>query len=117
MVQKFTFRQRREGDVLVLSVQGYLEGTGGATLKNDVELSLQQGVIRYVIDFSGIELISSPGVAALLDTASRVIDDHDGRLAVFGLDKHHSVVLEMSGFFFLASEKPDAASALAAVAD
>ncbi|HOY68794.1 MAG TPA: STAS domain-containing protein [Candidatus Ozemobacteraceae bacterium] len=114
MVQKFSFTPRREGEVLVLSVNGYLEGTGGATLKSDVELSLQQGITRYVIDFSGVELISSPGVAALLDIASRVIDDNDGRLAVYGLDKHHSAVLEMSGFFYLATEKGDAASALAA---
>lgn len=117
MVQKFSFSSRREGDVIVLSVKGYLEGTGGASMKDQVELSLQQGVVRYVIDFSGIELISSPGVASLLDIASRVIDDNDGHIAVFGLDKHHSAVLEMSGFFYLATEKPDSASALAATAE
>lgn len=117
MVQKFSFAPRREGDVLVLALKGYLEGIGGATMKDHVESSLQQGIVRYVIDFSGIELISSPGVAALLDVASRVIDDNDGHISVYGLDKHHSAVLEMSGFFYLASEKPDAASAIAAAAE
>ncbi len=117
MIQKFSFNPRKEGDFIILGVGGYLENTGGSLLKNYVEKCLQEGSLRFIFDFSSIELISSPGVAALLDIGSKVVDDFDGRICVFGLDSHHLAVLEMSGFFFLAAQAGDLASAKVAIAE
>ncbi|MBF0498890.1 MAG: STAS domain-containing protein [Candidatus Riflebacteria bacterium] len=114
-MEKFRFTTKREGDAAVVSLFGYLENTGGTALKNNFESILQEGILRYVLDFKGIELISSPGVASLLDIGSRVIDDFDGRIAAFGLDSHHSAVLEMSGFFFMVTQAADEGEALRAV--
>jgi hypothetical protein len=74
---------------------------------------LSAGLVDFAFDFSEIELISSPGVAALLDVSTMIIDDHAGQIACWGLDKHHSTVLEMSGFFFLANPVADEAEAIA----
>jgi len=115
MVQKFSFQHRKEGDIVVFSLSGYLEGEGGKDLKALFEKYLQEGSLKFIIDFSGTELISSPGVAALLDIASRIVDDFNGKLSTFGLDKHHNSVLEMAGFFFLAVQASDFQNAVAAV--
>lgn len=115
MYKKFTFTHRRDGDIVHIALSGYLEQTGGAQMKEFVEARLQEGVLKFVLNFQGIELISSPGVAALLDVASKVIDDFAGRMAVFGLDGHHLAVLEMSGLFFLASQAASEPDAVASV--
>lgn len=117
MVQKFQCSNRREGDTLIVSPRGYVEVEAGAELKKVFEKGLEEGVLKFVLDFSGTELISSPGVAAFLDIASRIVDDFNGKLASFGLDKHHDAVLEMAGFFFLATQAADEKNALAAVQD
>ncbi|MFZ2959940.1 MAG: STAS domain-containing protein [Candidatus Ozemobacteraceae bacterium] len=114
-MEKFRFSTKREGDTVVISLFGYLENTGGTDLKKSVDASLQEGILHYILNFKGIELISSPGVASLLDIGSRVIDDFDGRIAAFGLDSHHSAVLEMSGFFFMVTQAADEGEALSAI--
>ena len=117
MVQKFHFKSRQEGDLMIVSPCGYVEIEAGNELKKFFEKCLQEGILKFVLDFTGTELISSPGVAALLDVASRVVDDFNGVLASYGLDKHHDAVLEMAGFFFLATQAQDEAGAKAAVQD
>ena len=115
MYKKFSFTHRQEGEIVHIALSGYLEQTGGVALREFVEARLQEGVLRFVLNFQAIELISSPGVAALLDISSKVIDDFAGHLAVFGLDGHHLAVLEMSGLFFLATQAASEPDAVAAV--
>ncbi|OIP23526.1 hypothetical protein AUK22_09675 [bacterium CG2_30_54_10] len=115
MYNKFSFTNRKDGDVVHIALSGYLEQIGGGKLKEFVEARLQEGALKFVVNFQAIELISSPGVAALLDIASKIIDDFAGKIAVFGLDGHHLAVLEMSGLFFLASQAASEPDAIASV--
>lgn len=109
MFQPFSLTVESKGHYELLGLKGYLEDTGGNSLKEHVNSSLHAGISMYAMDFSAIELISSPGVAALLDVCGSVVDDFAGQIAVWGLDKHHSAVLEMSGFFFMAHQVADEA--------
>lgn len=102
MYQKFRYDACVGTGPDVFRLSGYLEDTGGASLKEAMGSRLDDGQTLYVYDFQGVELISSPGVAALLDIVSQVVDDYGGKVAMFGLDSHHLAVLEMSGMFFLA---------------
>ena len=104
MYQQFSFSSESHEDIEVLRLKGYLEDTGGSSLKAQVEEALAQGRVNFALDFSRIELISSPGVAALLDIITIVVDDYAGQIACWGLDNHHSTVLEMSGFFFMVNQ-------------
>ncbi|MDD2999527.1 MAG: anti-sigma factor antagonist [Erysipelotrichia bacterium] len=104
MYQQFSFSSETRGNIEILRLKGYLEGTGGTGLKVHIQKCLDSGLSRFVFDCSAIELISSPGVAALLDISGTVVDDFAGQIAVWGLDKHHSTVLEMSGLFFTAQQ-------------
>lgn len=104
MYQQFSATTETKDQVEVIRLKGYLEDTGGTTLKQTVQSALDAGFSLFALDCTEIDLISSPGVAALLDIAGLVVDDFAGLLSVWGLDKHHSTVLEMSGFFFMAHQ-------------
>jgi anti-anti-sigma regulatory factor len=112
MFQQFSLTAEGKGQYELLKLQGYLEDTGGSKLKAHVQASLDAGICAFALDFSSIELISSPGVAALLDICGMIVDDFAGQMAVWGLDKHHSTVLEMSGFFFMAHQVAGEAEAV-----
>jgi anti-anti-sigma regulatory factor len=105
MYQQFSFVSERNGDKEILRLKGYLEDQGGVSLKAHIEEVLSQGIVNFAFDFSQIELISSPGVAALLDVSTVIVDDYAGQIVCWGLDNHHSTVLEMSGFFFLLPDR------------
>ncbi|MBU1109018.1 MAG: STAS domain-containing protein [Candidatus Riflebacteria bacterium] len=104
MYQQFSATTETRDQVEILILKGYLEDTGGTMLKQLVQNALDAGFSLFALDCTGIELISSPGVAALLDISGLIVDDFAGLLSVWGLDKHHSTVLEMSGFFFMAHQ-------------
>ena len=112
MYNKFSFIPEKKSNLCILRVSGYLEGNGGSELKAHVVKCLDDDITLFVLDFRAIELISSPGVAALLDIVSFIVDDYAGQVAVFGLDPHHLAVLEMSGFFFLAEQAGEEAGAV-----
>lgn len=104
MYQQFSFTTEIRGKIELIKLKGYLEDSGGLTLKSHIQESLDQGISLFAFDFSQTELISSPGVAALLDIAGVVVDDFAGNICSWGIDKHHSAVLEMSGLFFLVNQ-------------
>lgn len=112
MYQQFSLETENRDNIEIMRISGYLEDQGGSTLKQHVQKCLDSGITLYAIDFSKTELISSPGVAALLDIGGVVIDDFAGNIAVWGIDKHHTAVLEMSGFFFLVNQVADEAEAM-----
>ncbi|GAB4274269.1 MAG: hypothetical protein Kow0029_14460 [Candidatus Rifleibacteriota bacterium] len=113
MYQQFSFASQNEDGIEILRLKGYLEDTGGTRLKAHIDNALSSGKTCFAMDFSEIKLISSPGVAALLDISTMIVDDYDGQIACWGLDNHHSTVLEMSGFFFIVNQVADEAEAIA----
>ena len=117
MYQQFSFVAETRGQIELMRLKGYLEDTGGTSLKAHVQKCLDAGRCRLAIDFSSIELISSPGVAALLDISGIVVDDFAVQIATWGIDKHHSVVLEMSGLFFMAHQVANETEALTYLAE
>ena len=104
MYQPFSVTTETKDQIEILRLKGYLEDTGGTMLKQTVQSALDAGFCMFALDCTDVELISSPGVAALLDISGMIVDDFAGQIGVWGLDKHHSTVLEMSGFFFMAHQ-------------
>lgn len=93
-----------EDEVVVLSLKGYLERVAGDKLKELVMKRLSAGFRSFILDFSGLELINSQGLASLLESAGQVIEEHEGTMSCFGCDKQTQAVLEMASFFYLAPE-------------
>lgn len=116
MYQKFSIGSEVIDEYEIVRLKGYLEDIGGEELREFIENSIEAGVCNFGFDFTSIELISSPGVAALLDSLGRIVDDNAGEVVAWGLDKHHATVLEMSGFFFMAEQVEDEKQARQALA-
>lgn len=113
MYQQFSFASETLDSVEIVRLKGYLEDSGGTSFKSHIDEVLASGRSDFALDFTGIELISSPGVAALLDVSTTVVDDYAGQIVCWGLDKHHSTVLEMSGFFFMVNQVADESDGIA----
>ena len=97
---------------VLFRLQGYIEQNAGDKIKERYEFYRQAGHTVFVLDFSSVELMSSPGLAAILEITSRLVEDDDGDLAAFGFDKQTHIVLEMSSFFYLAKEAKSLEDAL-----
>lgn len=103
MVQSFKFSTKQVEDIIIIYLSGYLENVGGKQLKEYVQNALCSGITKFVFSFKDLSLISSPGVAAILDLASEIVDDYAGKLVVYNINDHQNAVLEMAGFFFMAN--------------
>ncbi|MBF0407199.1 MAG: STAS domain-containing protein [Candidatus Riflebacteria bacterium] len=81
----------------VISFEGYCSNDGGKALSNKVREILKQSKNRIVLDFSRCTIISSPGMAALLDTAMEIVEDFQGKCCIAGLDQPKKQFLQMAG--------------------
>jgi len=100
------------GNITVFTVKGYFEEKAGKELAKEADRYLQQGRFILIIDFAECLVISSPGIAALIDLALLVIDDYKGRVILSGLDRLKTSVLSMSGVIPLAEVAPSIEDAL-----
>lgn len=103
----FQLEHTIEDSQVVIKVSGYLERFGGEELKRLIDNQLDAGSRKFIFDFSGLQLINSQGLAFLLESAGKAVEEFDGAMATFGCDKQTQAVLEMSSFFYLAPEAKD----------
>jgi|SRR5690625_4231592 len=101
-----------DGEVLILSIQGRLDSN---TSKDLDEMLTQQIQSRpaVVLDFSGLEYISSAGLRVLLKAAKQGRSG-GGKLALCCLSAHVREVFDISGFSSIFSIHNDRAAAVAA---
>lgn len=107
MYDKFSYSSFSRDGSEILTLSGYLEEMAGQQLKEFIEQKLAEGITEFGLNFCAIKLINSPGVASLLDIGSAIVDDYAGELVVWGFDSHNFSVMEMAGFFFVASQVED----------
>jgi anti-anti-sigma factor len=69
---------------------------------------------KVVLDFSGLDYISSAGLRVLLGVAKK-LKGSGGTLRMFGLNQSVKEVFEISGFATILSVYPSEAEALAAM--
>ncbi len=64
-----TINERKEGDVLILSLKGNIMGGPDAdTFYNKVKEELDGGCRKIVLDLSGVKLMNSSGLGILIKT-------------------------------------------------
>ncbi|MBF0284819.1 MAG: STAS domain-containing protein [Magnetococcales bacterium] len=89
--------ESRQGAALVLRLTGRLDGGGSGALEALLLERIAQGVGEIVVDFTGVDYISSAGLRVLLMGAKRV-KPSGGRLALSGMVESIREVFEVSGF-------------------
>ena len=104
--------EARHGAVAVLAPAGRIDSTTVGVLEARLAAILAAPAPRLIVDFSGVEYISSAGLRVLL-VAARRVKDTGGGLALCGLGGAVHQVFQLAGFLplFTICETRDAALA------
>jgi len=105
----------RSGDVVVLLPQGRLDSNNAAQAEGEILAHVAAGANRLVIDFSGLDYISSAGLRVILVVAKR-LKQAGGALVLCRLPAHIREVFEISGFLSILTATDTREEAIAAVA-
>ena len=106
-----TINEAHEAGVVVVSPQGRIDSTTSAILERHLQGVAAAGQTRVVVDFTGVDYISSAGLRVLLALAKRG-RDQKGRVALFGMNDSVRQVFELAGFVALFTIAPTRAEAL-----
>ncbi len=111
-------QQQRQHDILVIAPTGRIDSTTSDALQAAVSAALDAGEKRLVIDFSGVEYISSAGLRVMLVTAKR-LGAAGGALVLCALGEAVRQVFDLAGFlplFTIESSNSAAVSRIAGAA-
>ncbi len=103
--------QLRQGDILVVAPKGRIDSNTSESLQAAITAALAAGMKRLVIDFAGIDYISSAGLRVMLIAAKR-LGGGQGILVLCGLGEPVRQVFDLAGFLPLFAVEPTRRSAL-----
>jgi anti-anti-sigma factor len=106
-----TISDAPEGGVIVVSPHGRIDSTTSALLDRHLQGLAAAGQTRVVVDFTGVDYISSAGLRVLLALAKRG-RDQKGRVALFGMNDSVRQVFDLAGFVALFTITPTRAEAV-----
>lgn len=87
----------KQGDILILHVKGRLDAISSPTAEKKVFDSINGGQHKLLLDFAGVEYLSSAGMRMLLSTTKK-LKALAGKLVVCSIATNVMDVLKMSGF-------------------
>lgn len=98
----FTLKSLIVDNCVVMEITGYFAAEAGRKLDEDVDAHLRLGKTAVVLDFTKCDVVSSPGIASLMDICLKVTEDFKGKIAMCGLDPLKSKVFYMAGIVSIA---------------
>ena len=107
--------QQWRGDVLVMAPKGRLDAGSAATLEAALLPATRQPGAKVVVDFAGLDFVSSAGLRILL-MAAKASKSGNGRLSLAALNRQVTEVFQISGFTALFDIQPSCDAAVAAIA-
>jgi anti-anti-sigma factor len=109
-------REEHCDGTLIVAPLGRLDSTSSDELEQRLLRSLEQGERRLLLDFAGVEYISSAGLRVLLMLAKRLQSSRDG-LVLCSLGAGVRQVFELAGFIPLFAVEPSRERGLARLAE
>src|SRR5882757_5605168 len=103
------------GDVGIVTARGRLDGAASGTFADRVQSLIGGEKPKLLIDFSGIDFVTSAGLRAVLMIFKRV-KALDGAFALCSVQKPVREVLDITGFAGMIDIHPERAAALRAMA-
>lgn len=102
--------EARQDGIAILAPAGRIDSTTAPALEQRLTALVASGERRIIVDFSGVEYISSAGLRVLLLLARRV-RDADARLGLCGMGTAVRQVFQLAGFLplFVIHDTRDAA--------
>ncbi len=103
---------RKEKNAVIVSVKGRMDAVCTMDFEKVLDDQIAAGETRFIIDFSGLEYISSAGLQCILSTAKK-LEPRQGEIVLAALRGTVKEVFEISGFssIFPIFESVDAALA------
>jgi len=114
-IEKAVFRispVQSASKISVLAIEGAIDLSNVATLKETFEGLFAKGVFKIVLDFEKVTFIASAGLGCLL-TARDVVLKHAGNMVFAGTNKKVREVFDLLGITSLLRFAPDLAHAQA----
>ncbi|HKC23443.1 MAG TPA: STAS domain-containing protein, partial [Thermoanaerobaculia bacterium] len=90
-------RESKAGDFVILEPMGRLDTKSSPDLEKKVLELLAAGQRRFVVDFGGVEFLSSAGLRVLLMLAKKLAGGN-GYLALSALNERVREVFDIAGF-------------------
>jgi len=103
-------RTRKENNAAVVSLAGKMDATTAPEYEKGLVQLIAAGELRLVVDFQGVEYISSAGLRSILATA-KILKGKAGRILFANVRGTVREVFDISGFdsIFKLYESVDAA--------
>jgi len=92
--------EKRQGEIVILSVEGRLDATTGAAFEQQVAPMIEAGNKNILLDMAHLEYISSAALRRLLLLAKQA-EDAGGRIALLEIQSSILEIFEMAGFTYL----------------
>lgn len=97
MNDQIVLKEERKGEVLVLRMEGRLDAISSPAAEKKVFDFINSGQHKLLLNFAGIDYLSSSGMRMLLSTAKK-LKTLSGKLVVCSLNENVLDLLKMSGF-------------------
>lgn len=92
-----SIKEEGRGDILILRIIGRLDAVSSPVAESKVFDYINKGQHKLLLDFSGVDYLSSAGMRMLLSVTKK-LKTLSGKLVLFGLTANVMDVLKMSGF-------------------
>ena len=89
-------RSNKEEGILIISLDGKIDGATAPELEAHLLAWLDQGETRLIFDFQEVFYISSAGLRVVLLAAKRLRDK--GRMAIAGVKPEVKEIFDLAGF-------------------
>jgi anti-sigma B factor antagonist len=109
------FSEESRAGVTVVTARGRLDGASSAMFGERLERAVSGSRPRLVVDFAGVEFVSSAGLRAVL-TVVKKVKAANGMFALCAVREPVREVLDITGFTTMIDIHPELSAALAALA-
>jgi anti-anti-sigma factor len=92
-----SIKEEAKGDILILRMSGRLDAVSSPTAERKVFDYINNGQQKLLLDFSGIDYLSSAGMRMLLSVTKK-LKTLSGKLVLFSITTNVMDILKMSGF-------------------
>lgn len=103
--------EKEDGDVLILKLTGRLDAVSSPGTEKRVFDHINEGSHKLVMDFGGVDYLSSAGMRMLLSTTKK-LKTLSGKLVVCNVTTNVMDVLKMSGFDHVLELAPNRRAAM-----
>jgi len=113
MAEGFEISEAGDGDVVILEIEGHLDNRTAVEFDGYFQGVMARGAKRIVLDFAGLEYLTSAGLRSVL-VALKAANDAGGKLAAANMQPTVRKIVDLSGYSTFLVPHADRAAAVAA---